>query len=81
MPLIFEPPTPEMVLSSALWPRSAGFQSVFNLLYRRIAFGKAPPVRNAQGCPTPCGLKIRDTAECNSALRGRDCLRELQRRS
>jgi hypothetical protein len=41
---------------------------IFNLLNRRIAFG------GTQQCPTPAelaaagGLKIRDTAEYNSAL-------------
>jgi hypothetical protein len=40
---------------------------IFNLLYRRIAFGKAPPSASRSLSGTPGGLKIRDTAECNSA--------------
>jgi len=36
---------------------------IFNLLYRRIAFGRPWQLREAGG------LQIRDTAECNSALR------------
>jgi hypothetical protein len=40
-----------------------GVAQIFNLLYRRIAFGMAPDLAAASG------LKIRDTAECNSALR------------
>ena len=36
---------------------------IYNLPYRRIAFGRPLQLREAGG------LKIRDTAECNSALR------------
>jgi hypothetical protein len=42
---------------------------VFNLLYRRVALGKA--VDNSGASDADSGLKIRDTAEYNSALRGR----------
>ena len=42
---------------------------ICNLLYRRIAFGGA--WRRVRACELAAasGLKIRDTAECNSALR------------
>jgi len=42
----------------------------FNLLYRRVALGWALEVPHAPDDPQLCGLPIRDTAECNSALRG-----------
>ncbi len=41
---------------------------IFNLLHRRIAFGRASPVAGAYHFAIACGLQIRDTAECNSAL-------------
>src|SRR6516225_7548472 len=42
---------------------------IFNLLYRRIVFGRAWPLLMRVGAWTPGGLQVRDTAECNSALR------------
>jgi hypothetical protein len=42
---------------------ATGVAQIFNLLYRRIAFGRPLQMREAGG------LQIRDTAECNSALR------------
>jgi len=50
---------------------------VGNLLYRRLAIGEAA---EGSGVPTVCGLTIRDTADCQSALRGEavvDDLREI----
>jgi hypothetical protein len=42
---------------------------IFNLPYRRIVFGQALDWHRRPGIfSTPCGLQIRDTAECNSAL-------------
>ena len=41
---------------------------IFNLLYRRIAFGSASGFAGAFGPATASGLQIRDTAEYNSAL-------------
>jgi hypothetical protein len=49
--------------------RPADVAQIFNLPYRRIAFGKPFDGRAAGG------LKIRDTAECNSALHGRVFMR------
>ena len=51
---------------------------IFNLLYRRLAAGKAWPepaaeVFEAFALTTFCGLQICDTAECNSALQGLVC--------
>ncbi len=46
-------------------PKHAGVAQISNLLYRRIAFGGLSEYRTASG------LQIRDTAECNSALRSR----------
>jgi len=43
---------------------------IFNLLYRRVALGWAMDVPHAPDDPELRGLQIRDTAECNSALRG-----------
>ena len=42
---------------------SAGVAQIFNLLYSRLVIG------TASGQPTRSGFQIRDTAECNSALR------------
>ena len=42
-----------------------------NRLYRRIAFGKASDMAGASEIRTFRRLQIRDTAECNSALRRR----------
>jgi hypothetical protein len=42
---------------------------ISNLLYRRIAFGKTSRLTVPVGHSTVSGLQIRDTAECNSALR------------
>ena len=42
---------------------------IYNLLYRRIAFGNAPRHLMPLDAARPSGLQIRDTAECNSALR------------
>ena len=42
---------------------ATGVAQIFNLLYRRIAFGRPLQLREAGR------LQIRDTAECNSALR------------
>jgi hypothetical protein len=42
---------------------ATGVAQIYNLLYRRIAFGKPLELREAGG------LQIRDTAECNSARR------------
>ena len=42
---------------------------ICNLLYRRIAFGRASALLNASEFRAASGLQIRDTAECNSALR------------
>jgi hypothetical protein len=36
---------------------------IFNLLYRRIAFGRALKIRQARLFLSRCGLKIRDTAD------------------
>ncbi len=47
---------------SAQGERVADVAQIFNLLYRRIAFGRPSKLRRARG------LQIRDTAECNSAL-------------
>ena len=41
----------------------AGVAQISNLLYRRVVVGRALDK------PTRSGLQIRDTAECNSALR------------
>ena len=41
---------------------------ICNLLYRRIAFGKARRAWGVLELATASGLQIRDTAECNSAL-------------
>jgi hypothetical protein len=41
---------------------------ICNLLYRRIVFGWKPCAAGSSGLATACGLPIRDTAECNSAL-------------
>ena len=42
---------------------------ICNLLYRRIVFGSSSPWARPHERTSPSGLKIRDTAECNSALR------------
>ena len=42
---------------------------ICNLLYRRIVFGSSPQIAGRPEWPAPGGLQIRDTAECNSALR------------
>jgi hypothetical protein len=41
---------------------------IFNLLYRRIVFGKPWARITSREIVALGGLKIRDTAECNSAL-------------
>jgi hypothetical protein len=41
---------------------------ICNLLYRRIAFGRSPEHSAPFPLAAAGGLKIRDTAECNSAL-------------
>ena len=41
---------------------------ICNLLYRRIAFGKARRAWGVLELAMASGLQIRDTAECNSAL-------------
>jgi len=41
---------------------------IFNLLYRRIAFGKPSTILMGLAFSTSCGLQIRDTADCKSAL-------------
>ena len=41
---------------------------IFNLPYRRIAFGRASDFAGPPGSATTSGLQIRDTAESNSAL-------------
>ena len=56
---------------------------VFNLLYRRVALGKA--VDNSGASDADSGLKIRDTAEYNSAPHANagswsQCVRESERR-
>ena len=45
-----------------------GVAQIFNLLYRRIAFGGAPDVVKSFDPAAASGLQIRDTAEYNSAL-------------
>jgi hypothetical protein len=45
-----------------------GVAQICNLLYRRIAFGRASHSANAFGLAAASGLQIRDTAEYNSAL-------------
>ncbi len=40
-----------------------------SLLFRRMAFGQARPWTMRQEQFNACGLPIRDTAECHSALR------------
>jgi len=47
----------------------SGVAQICNLLYRRIAFGKSSAAPPAFALATASGLQIRDTAECNSALR------------
>jgi hypothetical protein len=43
---------------------------IFNLPYRRIAFGNASLLKKPAGWAVPGGFQIRDAAECNSvALR------------
>jgi hypothetical protein len=44
---------------------------IFNLLYRRIAFGSASLRPEPFEFSKPSGLKIRDTADCKSALQPR----------
>jgi hypothetical protein len=46
----------------------SGVAQIFNLLYRRIAFGGAPGMGKSSDPSTASGLQIRDTAEYNSAL-------------
>jgi hypothetical protein len=41
---------------------------IFNLLYRQVALDRAAANSTRAGRATPCGLQVRDTAECNSAL-------------
>src|SRR5262245_15940517 len=49
--------------------RNPGVAQICNLPYRRIAFGKALVWSSASVPRSACGFQIRDTAECNSALR------------
>jgi len=46
----------------------SGVAQIFNLLYRRIAFGGASGVAKTSDPSAASGLQIRDTAEYNSAL-------------
>ncbi len=48
--------------------RNFSVAQIFNLLYRRIAFGRTRQTRESNRPSPPGGLQIRDTAECNSAL-------------
>jgi len=41
---------------------------IFNLLYRRFSIGGRSDASRDRGASKACGLQIRDTAECNSAL-------------
>jgi hypothetical protein len=47
---------------------TANVAQVFNLPYRRLVVGRPLRGRCLEHA-TSCGLQIRDTAECNSALR------------
>ena len=49
--------------------RLRGVAQSCTLLYRRIAFGRVPKATGPSCLPARSGLQIRDTAECNSALR------------
>jgi hypothetical protein len=42
---------------------TAAVAQIFNLLYRRIAFGRASCDTKRFELATPCGLQVRDTAQ------------------
>src|SRR5215831_16807036 len=48
-----------------------GVAQIFNLPYRRIAFGRAGVIRTMPMLQGHCGLQVRDTADSKSALRCR----------
>ncbi len=48
--------------------RNFNVAQIFNLLYRRIEFGRTFGLAICSASAGGGGLQIRDTAECNSAL-------------